>query len=142
MNGNKSIFCIHENDYSITQLLRMVSRKANKKKHTKAFTSDDLAILITNGSITMETSSTDIKNIIDKYCMETVEGIAEELPDETEDNGQTREFVCCYVNGRLYDNLDVSDCVRTEMVKANGYEYMMMFDTETLDCITVLYREK
>ena len=35
MNGNKSIFCTDDNDFSITQLLRMVSRKANNKKHTK-----------------------------------------------------------------------------------------------------------
>lgn len=145
MNGNNSIFCKDGNDFSITQLLRMVSRKANKKKHTKAFTADDLSILLTNGTITMDTSSTDIKEIIDKYCMETVEGMAEEVTDETEENGQTREFVCCYVNGRLYDNtdsLDVSDCIRAETVSANGYEYTMMFDTETLDCITVMHRIK
>lgn len=144
MNGNKSIFCTDENDFSITQLLRMVSRKANKKKHTKAFTADDLAILLTNGTITMDTSSTDIKEIIDKYCMDTVEGVAEEIADETEENGQTREIVVCYVNGtpQDFDIINTSDCIKSEPITVHEFEYEMYFNLDTKENITVIYRVK
>lgn len=144
MNGNKSIFCTDDNDFSITQLLRMVSRKANKKKHTKAFTADDLAILLTNGAITMDTSSIDIKEIIDKYCMETVEGVAEEVADETEENGQAREMVACYVNGTSqdFDIINTSDCIKSEPIKVHEFDYEMYFNLNTKENITVIYRVK
>lgn len=144
MNGNKSIFCIDDNDYSITQLLRMVSRKANKKNHTKAFTAEDLSFLMVNGSITMDTSSTDIKDIIDKYCMESIEGVAEEVADETEENGQTREIIACYVNGisQHFDIINTSDCIKAEPVKVHEFEYEMYFNLNTKENITVIYRVK
>jgi hypothetical protein len=144
MSGNKSIFCVDDKDFSITQLLRMVSRKANKKKHTKAFTADDLAILLTNGSITMETSSAEIKDIIDKYCMETVEGVAEEVTDETEKNEQTRELVTCYVNGtpQDFEKINTSDCIKSEPVKVHEFEYEMYFNLNTKENITVIFRVK
>lgn len=144
MNGNNSIFCKDGNDFSITQLLRMVSRKPNKKKHTKAFTADDLSILLTNGSITMNTSSTEIKEIIDKYCMETVEGIAEEVTDEIEENGQTRELVACYVNGisQDFDIISTSDCIKSDPITVHEFEYEMYFNLNTKENITVVYRVK
>lgn len=144
MNGNKSIFCVDDKDFSITQLLRMVSRKANKKKHTKAFTADDLSILLTNGSITMDTSSAEIKDIIDKYCMETVEGVVEEVTDETEENEQTREFVICYVNGTPQDFniINTSDCIKSEPIQVHEFEYEMYFNLNTKENITVIYRVK
>lgn len=144
MNGNKSIFCTEENDFSITQLLRMVSRKANKKKHTKAFTADDLTILLSNGSITMNTSSSEIKDIIDKYCMETIEGEFEESAGETEENTETREITACYVNGVSQDFYTISteDCIKSEPIKVHEFEYEMYFNLNTKDNITVIYLVK
>ena len=144
MSGNKSIFCTDENDFSITQLLRMVSRKANKKKHAKAFTADDLSILLANGTITMNTSSSDIKDIIDKYCMETVEGVAEEVTDETTESEQIREIVGCYVNGTSqdFDIINTSDCIKSEPVEVHEFEYEMYFNLNTKENITVIYRVK
>lgn len=144
MNGTKSKFATDDNDFSITQLLRMVSRKANKSKHTKAFSFDDLDILMSNGTITMNTSSTDIKRIIDEYCIETVEGIFDEIVDETEEKRQTREIVSCYVNGISidFDEINTDNCIKSEPIELHEFEYEMYFNLDTKENITVVYHVK